>query len=162
MDGVLVDWVKAVTKLLGWKKYPCPGEHDCIPFMGLDTKEFWKKLERKWYAGLKWTEDGKEILKCCTRVGAVMICTAYTSEGGCLAGKLDWIQRELPKYERRIIFTNQKFLCNKGDILVDDCERNIESWGDRGILVPRIWNSLGNINAVKYVKEKLHDYVRNV
>ena len=165
MDGVIVDWFGAAMKKLGIKEYPCPGYAWLISYLeerGLDGKKFWEELGRDWYAGLQWTGDGREILRECERSGSVMICTSYTDNGGCLAGKLDWIQREMPKYSDRIVFTRQKFLCNRSrnDILIDDFDDNIMSWdqvrgGGQGILVPRIWNSLGSVDTMKYVKQEL-------
>ena len=62
-------------------------------------------------------------------------------------GKLRWLNKHFPGFEKRTIITQApKSLFAKPDtLLIDDKDENIEEFvlaGGRGILVPRAWNEL--------------------
>ena len=169
MDGVLVDWLGGVSKLynLNFNPYPFLGEWDCINKLGLNTEEFWKPLSRDFYANLDWTVDGEEILKYCVdAVGWDNICvlTSCIKDGRCAAGKIDWIQRKVPKLRRNYLIGPKKyFASNSNRVLIDDANHNIDSWIGPSILVPRDWNR--HYAASKYsaiiVREKIKDLLND-
>jgi hypothetical protein len=152
MDGVIVDWYNPVAAMLcHFEPYPCPGNHNCIDFWGLNTPEFWDSLNREWYANLEWTLDGKEILQI---LGDVTILTSCTSNGGCAAGKIDWLQKHLPGVPW-IITPYKEKLADGVSLLVDDCNENIDKWNGPSILVPRVWNRNKGLETITYLKEQL-------
>ncbi len=61
-------------------------------------------------------------------------------------GKILWIQKYLPEYWKRGDFClnrNKTFLSHSGSILIDDYDKNVDTFnqhGGYGILFPRSWN----------------------
>ena len=163
MDGVLVDWLGGVERLhnISLTPYPCPGSWHCIEYLGLNTPEFWNKLDREFYANLHWTEDGHKILATCINaVGKenICFCTSCTLQGGCAAGKIDWLQREIPELSRNYAIVPHKHFCSGPNrILIDDGDHNILEWNGPSILIPRIWNS-GYKNLDYNLKELLNEF----
>lgn len=164
MDGVIVDWTKAAMEFhgLNYPQYPCPGRWDWVGHLGLSPKVFWKPLSREFYANLPWTEDGPEILKIIVdTVGwdNITILTSPILQGGCAAGKIDWLQREIPELDRQFLIGPQKhLLASPNNVLIDDAQHNIAKWNGPRILVPRIWNYNMNLNPLTYIKERMVYY----
>lgn len=166
MDGVLVDFIKGVEKLFNIElnPYPCPGKFDFFTHLGISDKEHWEQLDDAFYSSLEWTEEGKEILEICKYyVGVENICilTSATLHPGCLAGKLCWIQREIPELSRQYLMGPRKqFASNSNRILIDDADFNIDAWDGPAILVPRVWNKGGHQNVTGYIKLMLHQIIK--
>ena len=150
MDGVLVDFVGGAYK---HHRRPMP---DAVPWkiwetMGIDEKEFWEPLGYDFWAGLDWTPDGKELvhnLQAMVGVHRIALLTSPCLTPGCAEGKLAWIKRHLPQFERQYLLGPAKqFAAGPGKILVDDHYPNVEKFreaGGQAVLVPRPWNSLGS------------------
>lgn len=111
---------------------------------------FWDMLPQK-----TWRECPKSELcdwlipVCVSLVGEknVFIATSPTKDPDSLAGKLEWIHENLPKFlHRQYFITPRKAqLANPNALLIDDSDSNVSAFiehGGRTILVPRPWNSL--------------------
>ena len=156
IDGVLVDFLGGACEFhkipYSYNEYPFAyGEWDVLPppTLSLSTREFWDVLDADFWANLDWMPDGKDMLALAESVfGEENICllTCPTLSSACVAGKIDWIQKNLPKYSRRYLIGPPKHFCaHDNSVLIDDRDRNVEEFvdaGGYGILLPRPWNSL--------------------
>lgn len=152
LDGVLSDFMlhcHAWHRLpYDYDKYPYPvGEWDCIPPQDMSLEDFWGALDIEYWATMPWTEDGMEILQLVEDTfGKENICilTSPSRNPECAAGKLLWIQNNIPAYRRRFLIGPPKHFCaGKDRFLVDDSDKNLRefnAWGGHGVCVPRKWN----------------------
>ena len=65
----------------------------------------------------------------------------------CVAGKVDWINTEIPREMRRnfLIGPNKAIAARPDALLIDDHDQNVTDFrkaGGHAILMPRPWNSL--------------------
>lgn len=151
MDGVLTDFDGALCTRLG---VPSPMVGDgprpwnYWPLLGVTAEEFWRPTEdEQFWATLPWMADGRAILAAVfQRVPQerVTLLTSPATAPASAAGKMRWVQRELPAFARRILIGMPKEVCaGPNKILIDDYDVNIDAWecaGGIGILVPRPWN----------------------
>lgn len=151
LDGCLVDFRRGVhkafdipydyatlsNKWLFWEDW------NDVTFDEVDsicTIDFW--------AGLRWTHDGKEILKLVEeKFDNIYLLTTPMSNLQSATGKMLWVQRHLPKYIKRIIITQapKSLLARPDTLLIDDKNKNVEEFykvGGEAILLPRPWNKL--------------------
>ena len=147
LDGVLVAFLKGAGKFhnISFDPYPKPGEWFIgQDITGMSLKDFWTPLGHDFWANLEWWHDGEAILKLCVdAVGWRNICllTAPTLEPGCASGKMEWIQKNIPKLSRQFMIGPAKQFCSdRKRILVDDADHNIKAWTGPSILIPRPWN----------------------
>ena len=118
---------------------------------------FWKAIDRRFWATIpKSTECDWLLGVCAELVGRENVCilSAPTLDPDCLAGKLDWIYRYMPKWlHRQFLFGPRKYFCAKRDaLLIDDSDENIRLFclhGGQGISMPRPWNKFEYINCPK-------------
>ncbi|MHC4297930.1 MAG: hypothetical protein ACYS7Y_11555 [Planctomycetota bacterium] len=110
--------------------------------------DYWAMMPKSaWSHTPKSPECDWIIDTCADLVGEenVFLCTSATNNPECLAGKLMWIQRELPKWlHRQYCITPNKYLLAAPDaILIDDSLKNCEQFQEntgRVFLVPKPWN----------------------
>lgn len=93
----------------------------------------------------------------------VHLLTSTTLSPECLAGKLEWITKRLPRFlHRQYLMGPQKYLCAKpGALLIDDADKNVDAFrraGGEALLVPRPWNSLKTYQTQGF----LHDAFREL
>jgi hypothetical protein len=143
LDGVLVDFVSGVFALRG---LDINGSQDGIRWDFIEDHE-WGLMGRSFFAGLRPTPFAFEIINAVeTAFGSDNVCilTSPVKTPGCYEGKLDWIRRYLPRFERRILVGAAKEFCaNPNSVLVDDYDVNIDKFrrnGGTGILIPQPWN----------------------
>ena len=148
LDGVLVAFLKGAGEFhnISLDPYPQPGEWCLGPkIIGMSLKDFWSPLGHDFWANLGWWPDGGAILKLCIdAVGWKNICllTSPTLVPGCASGKMEWIQKNIPKLSRQFMIGPAKHFCDNGKrILIDDADHNLKKWTGPKILVPRPWNS---------------------
>jgi len=145
MDGVLTDFVRAAYSFHNkeYKDYPS-GEWHVEKVMGLKPSEFWT-FEEEFWAHMPWMPDGEQILKIIEDiVGIDNICllTSPIRNSNSLSGKMEWIQRNIPRYSRKVLIGAAKdFCCGENRILIDDYDGNINKWRGPSFLVPRQWNT---------------------
>ncbi len=95
----------------------------------------------------------------------VFICSALTENVHCTAGKLKWMQRNLPEWlQDQYVLTSRKFLlANSRTLLIDDYPGNttaFEEAGGRAILVPQPWNLYNRYDTKSFVTPALN-YLKN-
>ena len=146
LDGVLVNFVNGAAKYhnINLDPYPFPGTWDFVIEVGFKPAKFWD-LPRDFWANLDWMPDGKEILDICyDRVGVDNVCllTCPTLSGDSAAGKMDWINQNIPELRRQYLMGPAKhFVGNSTSLLIDDADHNIVDYPYTSVLVPRPWNS---------------------
>ena len=104
LDGVLVDFVGGMCLAHAHTDpYGDPRNHgvfDMPPMWGMSNTKFWKPTKNaEWWAGLDWMPDGYSIYATCVEaVGVDNICilTACSCSPQCAAGKMMWMQKNLP------------------------------------------------------------------
>lgn len=112
--------------------------------------EFWDAVPLRAWATIPKTSYADWLLTLCARlVGErnVFIATSTINTPACVAGKMMWLQSELPDWMRsQYLLTPRKYLvANSESLLIDDYSKNtdlFEANGGHTILVPRPWNCL--------------------
>ena len=157
LDGVLCDTITEMFRRFGRGKTPklMEGSYDTSTVLGIPDP--WSQFGADFFDLADWTPDGRDILAAVEEVAGkenICICTTPTYEPDSAAGKLRWIRKNLPEYQRRYVLTREKWrLARPNSILIDDCEEVCRSFRDdagqrqswergRTILVPRPWNPL--------------------
>lgn len=162
MDGVLVDFLPPILKRHGIiNPYTDPdhlGNYYLPEVCGMKDEEFWRPFDDEdFWAGLEWTMEGKEILRvACDVVGEqgvyvssrpcpTFVCGNVRLSHKCIAGKMRWMEENMPRFTCRAIYGVPKQLCAAPHrVLIDDCDHNVELFRKKGggsILVGRPWNS---------------------
>lgn len=148
MDGVLADFVGGV---LEFYKKDVPYREikwDFFDQLGFKGKEklFWEPLGYEFWKSLKPTEECFKIVSVVEKFfgDRVAILTSPCQTDGCVQGKIDWIKKHLPKYERRLLVGPCKSLLGAGSkLLIDDHDKNVDDFiqeDGHAILLPRPWN----------------------
>jgi hypothetical protein len=143
------DIVAAANYLLNAPRYTINAFWDAI------ARDMWATIPRSTI--FPWVVDVAESL-----VGRENVCiaTSPTKDPDCLAGKLEWIHRNMPDWMwRQYSITPRKYLLARPDsLLIDDNQENIhkfETHGGHGIVVPRPWNSLSGRDPLDHVRNEL-------
>lgn len=127
MDGVLCDFVKQWTDLVGehpdtYRRATSKEEFDVI----LDSTpvEFWSQME--------WMPGSKPMWNIIKKYGAKILSAPADSEDS-KVGKLAWVKNNIPGTEvifKKSYLKQEKSGPNK--ILIDDLKRNIDQWREKG------------------------------
>lgn len=157
LDGVLVDFVGGAAKLHGFDP-ALAVRWDFMADVGLTQNQFWSPLGEDFWANLPWMPDGMRILAIVEKAfGPENVCllTSPCDTDGCMQGKLRWIRKHLPVYNRRYLMGSAKEFCASRDsLLIDDSDSNTTKFataGGWGVLVPRPWNVLAGRDPVEWV-----------
>jgi len=155
MDGVLVDFVGSVQEHPGWT------DGDIS-----DLDAFWNHVETmgyEWWAGLPWTEDGKQLWAWLqsipTTAVAVRMLSAAPDTGFAegVYGKRKWIADNIGSaHAHHAVIThreNKKHLARSESVLIDDYGKNISEWTNAGGIGVKHENTADTIAALK---ELLH------
>ena len=124
------------------------------------AEKFWSYIGREVWANAPASDECYLLLGMCENlVGYEDICilSSPTLDPECLAGKLEWIHRYMPKYlHRQYLIGPKKWMCARPDaLLIDDSYDNVFSFrnaGGQALLVPRPWNILHESNAMKHLR----------
>lgn len=174
MDGVVVDWVKDVAQLFGktkeelLPKWPAGNfDIECV-LPGVTSDILWDHINAKGedlWANMDEMPWARRLYDGCRQRGNVYFLTAPSNKGGCLAGKLRWMQRFTgDEWFKNFLIGKPKYLCGKpGNILVDDADKNIDAFnaaGGHGVLLPHIWNTNHAVEGdpIDYVFERIDKY----
>lgn len=161
-----------------YDKYPVEVGYDIVAAWSkmtgedpIPVSEWWEKVSRHMWAIAPKSDQFWLLDKCASLVGRenVLIATAPTKCGDCLAGKYDWVERNLPDWcQRQYSITPRKeWLAQEGVLLVDDCDKNCENFvvrkdgtqtGGSALLVPRPWNWACHHNTDKFLRGGLDFY----
>lgn len=177
MDDVLVDCTAACLKHMGLsdynviRDYPLDVGRDILEVyrretgLSLPVQIFWEHFKREFWATIPPMRTYKELVRLCVdTVGEtnVALCTSPTKCGDCLAGKLDWIEKNLPDtMQRQYIMTPRKHFCAApGTLLIDDCPNNVSAFIEAGglaIAFPRPWNEnfIDMADPVPFIRKRL-------
>lgn len=174
MDGVLVDFVGGVSRMLGIEypaKYGEIGPWDIGKAFGVDPDDIWPRLQFLFWSNLDplpWCIDLLMMCELAVGMGNVSILTTQCGSEFCSSGKENWVRERLPKrFLESIIITKDKHLVAARDrILIDDNEENIDAWnmaGGFGVLFPAPWNRYYPVeNPMEGMKTRLLDILEGV
>lgn len=170
MDGVIADFVTAACLAHGRiSPYRDPanlGSFDMEKLWKMQINDFWKPINTVGF----WHEiplmpDAKEIVDLTEKYFGkeVAILTAPSHDPHCFIGKREWILRNFPQFENRLIFaaaSAKRLMAGPGRFLIDDRDKNLDQFAEAGgtpICVPRPWNHLHGIklSAVDYINREL-------
>ena len=95
----------------------------------------------------------------------VFIASSPTKDADSLAGKLEWIHKNLPTFlHRQYFITPRKVqLAHPGALLIDDSDSNVAVFRDRGgsaITVPRPWNNYNMLTDT--AQEHIHVNLQSI
>ncbi len=179
LDDVLNSFTMHVLNRLGcgveaddYSAFPSEFQYDIIgawshltgrPVVPVDM--FWEWVSRHTWETAPKSGQFWLITAAAALVGKenVMVATSPTKSPDCHYAKYQWMENNLPEWMDReyAITPRKKKLAHPGVLLLDDCDKNINDFVERGgdgILVPRPWNSLyylGTNNAT------INDYLAN-
>ena len=166
LDGVLVDFYTGLMKHLGinldvHKDLPKPINHNwCYDFPGYGKNELFRTITPDFWLNLEWTKEGPEILEAAIRSFGkdnVCILTHPSEHAPTVMGKMMWMEKHLGGFP--YLLGGHKFFCaNKRSVLIDDCDDHIRAFRlhlGRGVLVPRMWNSLHDREVFPHVAQQL-------
>ncbi len=157
MDGVLADFNGRLAELAGStvEEMVIPGNYSSVAGIGMSEDEMWKLVNNdreNFFAELKpypWTDILMRTLE--GRVGeenvAILSSPAKGASQGpeCVAGKVRWIYKYLPRYYKRYFLGSSKeMLAHPGTTLIDDADKKVRRFiqgGGHGIVFPQRWNS---------------------
>lgn len=115
---------------------------------GIDEDQFWEPINavgREFWATLPKLPWADDLIAMVEEIDPDFhICTKPSLRPDCMAGKLDWLQRQFGTRFRRYIFApNKTPLAAPGRILIDDSDDNNRSWllaGGQVVVCPQPWN----------------------
>lgn len=178
LDGVIADLVKSISKAHNLKS-PYEGGKNYGEYFGLGNMCKWWKIEdsKLWsistidfWANIEPHDEYKEILnELESFFGKENICILSNPTNrhgyieGCADGKIKWIKKHIPDYERQFLLGPAKHFCaNKNTFLIDDYDMNVDTFREHGgnaFLVPRPWNSA--YKDKDRIIEKLKEFLNN-
>ena len=129
----------------------------------MSKQTFWDSFPREFWANVPVSDEAMILIGLCEQlVGKDHVCilTAPTLDPDCLAGKLEWIHRFMPKWLHRqfLVGSCKQFCAHPEALLIDDADKNVDrfrEWGGHAILVPRPWNTLNAELTLPHVLRQL-------
>ena len=162
MDGVLTNFNKPICKEFNLP-YP-PTEYEFFEDIRQDVNDF---CDIGFWEYLDWMPNGKEILELVESFfpqSKIYLITRPMDNPGCWTGKYLWVKKRIPRYVNHLIVTkvSKSVLANKNTLLIDDNDKNVDTFIGKSILVPRPWNRLRGVSkkAIKNVEASL-EYIVN-
>jgi 5'(3')-deoxyribonucleotidase len=150
MDGVVADFLNPAAAAVGLNLELVPkGTWDVFKEAGMDIADVWAKIDNYgFWRGLQPIHNAKSFFAVLTEhsVGVTFL-TSCSRSSDCAKAKVEWLHAHFGPSVRALLCTGyaSKALCAKpGNVLVDDCDRNIDSFraaGGEAVLVPRPWNT---------------------
>lgn len=156
VDGCLADFVGGIHRKLGvdfdihqWPYAKGPKGWHFHDELGMTFMEMSELCDFDFWSNLRWTHDGHDILRVVLEFfdpAQITLLTAPMPNVMSASGKIAWIMRNLPVYERQVcVCTGPKavFAQVPNSVLIDDGSCNVRDWslaGGKAVLVPRPWN----------------------
>lgn len=161
LDGVLVNLVPHIYRLFGLenvqKGYLETTEWDAMHrVLSIQENQMWEKINNageEFWATAPWTDDGKEIYSLCNRIAPTVIMSTPTRHPSCAAGKISWINKNLPEVRRYALTPCKHHFAKRNALLVDDSPSNIKNFKEHGgktITVKQPWNN--GVNPIPILK----------
>ena len=160
LDGVLANFHShwhtfhpEYKELVPWPA----GEWSIGKAHGISWEQTNVNIGMEFWISMPWMTDGKEILSLVEKhFGPKNICVLSSNWVAqadiAAAGKVQWIEREMPAYAHRYFLGAAKdFLAHQGVLLIDDKDSNVDKFREEGgyaFLLPRPWNRDHGKNAV--------------
>jgi hypothetical protein len=118
-------------------------------FETFNVQTFWDAVPRAAWSNTPQSPQFDYLIETSeAEVGRENVCiiTSPTKDPECLAGKLEWIHSNLPKWlHRQYLVGPRKHFCARPDtLLIDDSDDNCNLFrqhGGHALLVPRPWNT---------------------
>jgi hypothetical protein len=122
---------------------------------------FWNSVERSDWANAPTSEIFDFLIASSVKlVGQekVFILTSPTLDPDCAAGKMEWMQKHLPRWlQRQSMIGAPKHIASATNrLLFDDSDDNCDKWAAQGgdfCLVPRPWNRNRAYNTIDFVED---------
>lgn len=158
MDGVIADMVPYAFEWYGFTGYDDTMWPDHVGYdiveayriltsdRDMEDSEFWQGLSHQFWATVPKTSFCDPLISyLLSNYKNVFISTNCTEDPFSAAGKLEWIQDNLPEcLHRNYIITPNKYCHARSDsLLIDDCDSHVDKFEEAGgfaITVPRPWN----------------------
>jgi 5'(3')-deoxyribonucleotidase len=151
MDGVLCDFEKAVFDIDGK-----------TTVQDLDKKPeqtFWSYIVKGTHGGLKaffakmaWHPQGKQLWNHIKGLNpTILSAVKEPGKQDALDGKNEWLDREIGKVPRKFVERKDKQQFAKGNILIDDYDKNIKEWteaGGKAILFRKAEDAIKQLNEL--------------
>jgi 5'(3')-deoxyribonucleotidase len=156
MDGVVCDFTGAALKLHGieydpWADRDNLGQYSMEKLIEISIGDFWKKIDEntcQFWRDMEKTKEADKLIKYLeSKISPenIYFLSSPAMDPSCYKGKVEWIRKHYPKYQRRLILTPYKYLlATPNRILIDDADKNIDLWEThkgKAVTVPRAWNS---------------------
>lgn len=118
------------------------------PFTDADLHKLWRDGGQEFWATVPWLPWGRALFDLCRHYAPVVLMTTPTFEPSCAAGKMQWINDNIPaELVRRYALSPCKHhMAHPGALLIDDGEHNIDAFREHGgeaFLWPGPWNEAG-------------------
>jgi 5'(3')-deoxyribonucleotidase len=155
MDGVLVDFLSGAIESLN-KEFDRSitidqyvkefGQWGTYDYYGITVQQFWTAIHSTpdfWF-NLKPIPWYDQIYKLLSGIGDVTIVTAPSEDPDCAKQKLLWLRKHLDIGPDKVFLGTRKYLMAGNGILIDDYQKNVESFklaGGQAILIPSTWNT---------------------
>ena len=173
LDGVCSNFEKGLEKIFNKpynKRSPLIKTHQ---WYGISLKDQWEKIDAQgyeWWADLEtepWFLDLKSMIKSFTNdIVILTACPRYAEHAA--KGKVLWIRKHFGLHQDFIITKSslKKHCARPDSVLIDDNDTNIQEFNKyqgKGILFPRIWNSLykKEDEKLEYVESLLKQHYEN-
>ncbi len=169
MDGVVANFVKGCCALYGKEQEDWPKGAYNFPFeMFGEASEgaVWERIANlgsDFWRDLDLLPDAEEIVAYCEEFFGATNCAFLTSppKSSPLAatGKIQWVKKHFPDYNRRILVGACKEFCaHQNSVLIDDYSVNIVKFidhGGKGVMLPRSWNEEHHLNTIETLLTRL-------
>lgn len=173
LDGVFVDFVGAAFKtfditLSGLGEYPKRAGWNVVKALNILRREqglypvsddqFWGRFDEDFWSHLQWYPGAVQLYETVIKAfgaGNVWISTSATLQPSCAAGKLKWVDREMPEIgsARTFIGRDKWLLAGPDRVLLDDRDKNCLMFSEAGglsVLVPRPWNMSSHVEDTNF------------
>jgi len=180
MDGVMVNFLGGLHRSLGVpydvNQYPYEkGKWNMLTdIKGFDDvpatfEQCNDACTRTFWANLEWMPDGVAILRAAERASGrknIWLLTTPMPNTGSASGKIEWINKYLPWYSKKVFITtaSKSVVAGPDTLLIDDKDENVNEFreaGGRGLLVPRPWNADYGMahHTLEVVCDRLEDHL---
>jgi 5'(3')-deoxyribonucleotidase len=172
MDGVVANFVEGCCALYGKRQEDWPqGQYD-FPYQMLGEASedaVWKRIANlgsDFWRDLSPMTDAYEIVAYCEEFFGRESCAFLTSppksSPWAATGKIQWIKRYFPEYNRRtLVGACKEFCAHSNAILIDDYAVQVDKFkkhGGYGVLLPRPWNEEHGLDTMSTLLTRLRPF----